>query len=617
MKECVNIVFRKNKLNNKTIFRAISILDQKSKKRIVLVCLIQTFLSLFDLVAVGLVGVLGALTIRGIKSENPGDRVSKILQYLHISDYKFQTQVALLGLITASLLTLKTILSIYFSKRTLYFLSRKSSSLSSLIFKWYISGSLTELQKKSSQEILYSLTTGVRSITLGIVGSLISVITDFSLLFILFVGLFLVNPSVAIISIAIFSSVGYFLFRTMKAKAQKLGSQFGELSIKGNNKILEVILTYREAVVRNRRKYYADQIEELFSKQSNGMAEMSFMPNISKYVVETTVVISALFICGSQFMISSATQAIGTLSIFLAAGTRIAPAILRIQQSMIVIRGSIGTSEITLNLISELNRYPRIILDNSIDRHTGDLFIPEVCARDLAYTYGNASEFSIDIEKFNISKGSLVAFVGPSGAGKTTLIDMILGVIEPTRGSITISGLNPLNAIKKWPGLIAYVPQDVQIIEGSVRDNIEIGYSPNTFTDLEIVTALNKAELQNVIGSLENGLDSLVGERGARLSGGQRQRLGIARALVSKPKLLVMDEATSALDSETELAISRSLKKLKGEVTIILIAHRLSTVKEADVIFYLEEGKLIANGTFHDVRKAIPNFDRQASLMGL
>ena len=190
-------------------------------------------------------------------------------------------------------------------------------------------------------------------------------------------------------------------------------------------------------------------------------------------------------------------------------------------------------------------------------------------------------------------------------------------MLEPDSGYISISGMAASDVAKKWPGALSYVPQDVMISNGSIVSNVKLGFPPDAGTDQMVQDALDAAQLSDFINSLPEGWLSKVGDRGTALSGGQRQRLGIARALFTKPKLLVLDEATSALDGETEANISTAIKSLKGEVTVILIAHRLSTIREADQVVYLENGKIISVGTFDEVRSAVPNFDHQASLMGL
>ena len=207
--------------------------------------------------------------------------------------------------------------------------------------------------------------------------------------------------------------------------------------------------------------------------------------------------------------------------------------------------------------------------------------------------------------------------MGSSGAGKSTLVDLLLGVLLPDNGKITISGKLPSKAIEGSPGAIAYVPQDVAIAIGTVRENIALGFPEEFATDERINNALKIAHLESFVLSLENKADTQVGERGTLLSGGQRQRLGIARALITNPGILVLDEATSAMDGITEREISTAVNSLRGKTSIILIAHRLATVMDADKIIYLESGKVLGIGTFEEVRKKVKNFDIQARLMGL
>jgi ABC-type bacteriocin/lantibiotic exporter with double-glycine peptidase domain len=196
-------------------------------------------------------------------------------------------------------------------------------------------------------------------------------------------------------------------------------------------------------------------------------------------------------------------------------------------------------------------------------------------------------------------------------------VDTLLGVLVPDSGNVSISGLTPVEAAKKWPGAISYLPQEIFISQGSIRENIGLGYPAEVATDELVLHCLRLAHLDEFALGLPGGLDARVGEKGAQLSGGQRQRLGIARALFTNPALLVLDEATSALDAETEASVSEAIAALKGETTVVMIAHRLSTVRNADVVYYLEDGKLVASGTFEEVRSAVPNFDDQAKLMGL
>jgi ATP-binding cassette subfamily C protein len=346
-------------------------------------------------------------------------------------------------------------------------------------------------------------------------------------------------------------------------------------------------------------------------------SELQFMPNLSKYVIETAVVLGALGISAVQFTVQDSTRAVGLLAVFLAAGTRIAPAVLRVQQGIIQISSSIAGSTLTLAIIDEFRSVaPLRETRDEIDlHHVG--FLPSIKISHASFRYPESADYALKDVSLDIDPGRMVAIVGSSGAGKTTLVDALLGILETIEGKIEISGLHPLDAFNNWPGAVAYVPQDVVLINGSVRENLALGYEINSTPEEHFWHVLEKAQLSILVKELADGLDSIIGERGSRLSGGQRQRLGIARALFTNPGILVLDEATSALDGQTEADIGDAINSLKGKTTIIMIAHRLSTVRSADAVIYMENGKILATGTFDEVRKAVPDFDRQAQLMGL
>jgi ABC-type bacteriocin/lantibiotic exporter with double-glycine peptidase domain len=207
--------------------------------------------------------------------------------------------------------------------------------------------------------------------------------------------------------------------------------------------------------------------------------------------------------------------------------------------------------------------------------------------------------------------------VGPSGAGKSTLVDIILGILNPQKGLVSIAGLDSQSAIKRWPGAISYLPQDIFLTVGTIQSNIAFGFDEAYFNSEYFERAIRVAQLESILKSLPLGSLTTVSDRGENFSGGQRQRIGIARALYTNPKLIVLDEVTSALDSDTENAFTDALNEIKGKITVIMIAHRLSSVIQADRIYYMESGKIVASGTFEELKRSNVNFARQAETMGL
>ena len=607
----------REKWRRTTIGRSARVFSRRDQKKIFAVIVLQICLGFLDLLGVAIIGILGALAISGIQSGTPGNRVSAALDLIHIGNQSFQAQAAILGLGAAIILIGRTLLSVFFTRKTLFFLSRRGAVISSELVSKLLSQSLQKIQERTNQETIYAVTYGVTTITLGVLGTVVSLIADGSLMIVMAVGLFVVDPAIAFGTFFVFAIIGLIMYRLMNVRAKYLGIKNWELSLRGDEKIVEVLNSYREIIVRNRREYYVREIARSRMDLANVMAEIQFMPNISKYVIESAVVLGALIISAAQFMMQDAKHAVATLAVFLAAGTRIAPAILRIQQGTIQIRNSLGAATPTLQLIESLNdtKLAHKVLDTVITEHEN--FSGKVKIRNLTLRYPGKSIPALTNINLEFSHGESIAIVGPSGAGKTSLVDVLLGVLEPQEGSVEISGFAPIETIINWPGAISYVPQDVAISKGTIRENIALGYPIDVATDELVDSAIRIAHLVEFVSSLPDGIDTQVGERGAKISGGQRQRLGIARAMFTKPSLLVLDEATSALDGETEANISDAIQGLKGSVTVVMIAHRLSTVRSADLVVYMESGRIVATGTFEQVRSQVPDFDNQAKLMGL
>jgi ABC-type multidrug transport system fused ATPase/permease subunit len=610
---------RKAKLSftTSTIGRSLNMLDKSDRIKVVLVTITQIFLSILDLIGVALLGVVGALVVSGGAAQKPGGRITALLTAVNIESKPLQFQAAVVGITAAVFLIMRSILSVYLTRKSMFFLSRKSASISSRLVTKLLSLSLKEVQRRTSQSTIYALTQGVNAITLGVLGTTISLISDSALLVVMAIGLFVVDPIIAVSTFVIFILLALALYQLLHVRIRHLGVLNSELSIDSAEKIMEVLTSYRESIVRNRRQYYAQEIGRLRLVHANTLAEISFTPSISKYVIETAVIIGALIIGATQFAFNDSVHAVATLSVFLAAVTRIAPAVLRMQQGVLQIKGSLGSATPTLDLIESLSNVESMKNSDHALSLKHDGFQSEIEINSITIKYPNAITPAVEDVSLNISSGESVALVGSSGAGKTTLADSILGVLTPSNGFVKISGVSPLEAISKWPGAISYVPQDVAIVNGSIKYNVALGFPEEQISDELIWDALRKAHLLDFVTTLPKKLESQVGERGTSLSGGQRQRLGIARALLTNPKLLVLDEATSALDGETEANITDSISGLKGKVTVIVIAHRLSTIRNVDKVVYLEKGKLIKTGTFEEVKNSVPKFGNQANIMGL
>jgi ATP-binding cassette, subfamily B, bacterial PglK len=604
------------KAKSSTIGRCIQIFSKTDQKKILAVILLQILLGALDLLGVALIGVIGALAVTGIQSAETGNRVGAVLEFLNLEGFTFQQQTAILGVIATLVLVGRTVFSIFFTRKVLFFIARRSAVTSGVLIRKVLRQNNLLVQNRSIQDTIYSLTAGVNQMNLGVVGTLVTLIADVSLLTVMILGLLVVDPMIGLITLLIFSLVGLVLYKLMHTRASRLGKESAQMSIHSNEMISEVLSAYREATVRNRRSYYAQEIGNGRMLLSNITAEQSFMPNISKYAIEVTMVLCAVFISALQFTFQDSRNAVATLAVFLAAGTRIAPAVLRVQQGAIFIKSSIGASKPTLELIDSL---PKDDFEFPISKYTSDHqdFSGSIAIDKVHFRYPAAASNALTEISIHVPSSTSCALVGPSGSGKTTLVDLILGMFQPDSGRVLVSGAPPLEAIAAHSGAIGYVPQDVTVFQGTIRENIALGYPLADALDDRINFALEVAQLAEFVQELPDGIDTLVGPRGSKLSGGQRQRLGIARAMFTKPKLLILDESTSALDAQTEVAVAEAIAAIPYDITTIIIAHRLSTVRKADQVVYLESGSILAKGTFTEVREKVNDFDVQAKLMGL
>lgn len=591
--------------------RVFNVYDKNTKATLALFATLQILLSVLDLFAVFLIGILALESVGSINPAENSNESNFLTRMLGFDDLDQSKQIIYIAILAMIVLISKTFLSVLFTKRSMYFLSNKASSIAKSLFSKYLAQPLQRVQKKSQQEIVFILTEGIHAITVQVSGSLIILIADFSLLLLMIVGLILIDPAIALFTITFFVLIGIYLHRILSIRAAVLGNEYFKISIDRNGKIVETLNSFREAVTGSRLGFYSDEVSNLRQLLAKIEAQRSLMPYIGKYVIEASIVMGMILVTGFQFAYNSPTEAARNIAIFLAAGTRIAPAVLRIQQSLNQIKLGVSVGGPTIGLIEELQTAPTLENVSPLPKFEHGDFYPSVKLKNVSISHPENSKFALNSIDLDIAAYKFVAIVGHSGAGKTTLVDVILGINPPTSGEVLISGMSPLSAYRDFPGAVSYVPQETSLIDGTILENITAGYSSSELFMDEVLSAMNAAALEKYVEESDLGIYTRVGERGSSISGGQRQRIAIARALFTKPRLIIFDEATSALDSETESMITNTLSKLKGTCTLITIAHRLSTIKNADEIIFIQDGGLLTVGSYEELIEEFPDFNRQ------
>lgn len=381
---------------------------------------------------------------------------------------------------------------------------------------------------------------------------------------------------------------------------------------------------FREISILQKADFYLNKFANARGKLALGNAQMTFLAGMPRYVVETALMLGVVIFVGFQFITGQLATGLVTVGIFLTGGVRIMASLLPLQNAAASVKNQSEQSKLSLELLAAIKADQLQTLETAAkikekfaEVHN-DVFPRrglEVNLEDVTFTYpGGASPALSDIT-MSISSGQHVAIIGPSGAGKTTLVDLILGSFTPQNGTIQIDGKLPSAVISAWPGKVSYVPQSPGIVSGTIAENVALGFEIDEIDENRVLIALQKAGLSDFVDTLSEGIYSSVGSQADSLSGGQIQRLGFARALYEQPALIVLDEATSALDASSEAHLAASISALGEEVTVIVIAHRLSTVQHSDLVFLMESGKITAQGSFSHLRKTVPMVAEYVRLM--
>lgn len=588
----------------------------KERSKWVFLTLLRSLLAILDVAGVLAIGFVLTSTAIFLTEGSSPDRV---LQFggLSIPAVTAQT-LPWVGLAILSAFLLKAVLSIKIIKTTAHFVATIEAKAALAIATRVFGSGLEQARLRSREEMSFAIQFGSPAAFNGLLNSTSTLIAEGSLFVLISLGFLTVDPWATVSAVIYFGAVGLAIHYFIGTLMQRAGTQATESTIRANAAIGDLIAVFRELIVIGRRDTYIQKIYKSRVSAAESVANQIYLNGMPRYIIETALLVGVASFILSQALMADIVSAAGTVGVFLAGGFRITAAMLPLQSALLSIKGILPMADKAHELLSG----PSSTFGNPKNQATTLQSLADsayespvtVNFRNVSFSYSNSAHPTLKNLSLEIRAGQQVAFIGPSGAGKSTIADLICGVLSPTQGVVTLSG----GERKLEDGgdySVSYVPQKPGLVTGTIAENVALGITLDNLDEDRVWDAIERAHLGNVVRSLPDGIRSSLGNYQDGLSGGQIQRLGLARALYSRPGLLVMDEATSALDAESEAEVAKALDEMRGEVTVVLIAHRLNTVQRADQVFLVHEGEIAGSGKFQDLRKQDPSIERLVQLM--
>lgn len=498
-------------------------------------------------------------------------------------------------------------------------------------FRWWLLGHTTTLEAEAATELMRrylsapfakhrarKLSEAYRNISsavpqtfgqvvLGIMGLLVDVLTLIAVGSVLLV----LSPLVAVFTAVFFGALGWGVQAALKSRHRKVGLTLVEADYEAWTALRPALDAFREARLTSSAEHFVEKYGKARFRRAHAQRTGSLISELPKYVLEIGFVAGICGIASILFATVSPEIALSTLGVFAAAAARMLPTLNRVVATI----GGIRAGRVGLEILSrEVESLSREGVQSGTQTSSNTDFSGDIVLDSVSYTYEDARIPVLRGVTTRIRQGTTTAFVGTSGAGKSTLLDVLLGLLNPTSGTVSSGGNDIFQDLPSWYDTLGVVPQEVFLLDDTLANNIAFGRSPDQIDFERLTEAVELAQLSPLLKELPQGLETRLGERGVRLSGGQRQRVGIARALYRRPGVLVLDEATSALDNATEKKISETIDALSGQMTIIIVAHRLSTVRHADNIVFMSGGKIETEGTFEEVVEASAEFSHLVAL---
>lgn len=465
--------------------------------------------------------------------------------------------------------------------------------------------------ERNTAEFLRTLNESIAGAYSNFIMAGIGFMTELVVAIAIVIVLIVVQPIAALSVVVYFAIAGFLYTRLIARRSTEAGRVLNEQAIEAFKASHQALGSVKEVTISQRQEHFVSTYRDARITMAKAKRTSAFLGEFPKYVLEVIFIVGVGILSVTIVARSTSQDVLALLALFIAAGFRLLPSLVRMMASYSAMR--IGRKGFDL-VVADLAAFPA---DGSRDRDFDPAeitFEQELSVEDLSFTYRASETPVLRGVSFTVRCGESLGIVGLSGAGKSTLVDILLGLHIPTSGTVRVDGVDILSNLPGWQRRIGLVPQDVYLLDESFVANIAFGIPRDEVDERALDAAIDRAQLRSFIDSLPDGVDTIVGERGTRLSGGQRQRIGIARSLYSDPTLLILDEATSALDNRTEAQIASTIESLHGDLTMIVVAHRLSTIRNCDRILFLVDGEVEGIGTFDELRDQHPDFSELVRL---
>lgn len=577
-----------------TLRLLVRLLDRPTRWRLVIAAALSGALALLETVAI--VTVLPLVQIAtGVPLD---DGATGVVWNLLGQPGRGTFGMVLVGVVVG-LFILKDVLAMAFVWWQSGFVMDKRVEMSTRLFQRFLREPLAEFRRRNIGEAIRTMTAAVGQV-FTTVSSMITTVSSGLTVTAILVALLVTTPVQALLALLYFSVAALAYLRIVRPRISQVGDDIMEGTKEATIAGLQGLQGFKEVKVRGSARHFVERFTNGLLLNERAAREGNFFSSITKYLLEILFILGVGALLAVSFLSGAENQAVGSLALFVAAGFRLLPNISSLVGSVNGFR--IGRASVLL-VAEELHDAGHRAERTTPQGNASLTLTTSLRIEDVRYRYPGAEHEVLRGIDLDIPAGSSVAFVGSSGAGKTTLVDLVLGLLTPTNGTIRADGVDIAEGIDSWQRICGVVAQDVFIAEDTVRKNILFDVPVEEADEQRLRRAVRMAQLEDVVEALPGGLDGDVGDWGSRLSGGQRQRLGIARALYRSPQLLVLDEATSALDNETERRVTETVNALHGDMTVIVVAHRLSTVKNVDTVVYMEDGRVSGMGSFDELRQ--------------